>query len=169
MRGNVRLVTSRGNACDASGYEVVVNSSSKKKPGMIARFKEWANEIRALPPGERFETLHERHIESDHGVAKRAVGVVAGCGLILFGILELVIPGPGILFIVVGGALLAREFRVVAVAMDDGELRLRAAAKWLKAAWRGASTAVKAAVVGLAAAGVGAAAWLVVLLVRPGN
>lgn len=125
--------------------------------------------MRALPPGERFETLHERHTAGDHSVAKRAVGVIAGVGLILFGILELVIPGPGLLFIVIGGALLAREFRAIAVVMDDAELRLRALAKWIKAAWRGASTAAKAAVVGFAAAGIGAAAWIVLLLVRPGG
>lgn len=136
----------------------------------MARLKRWGHDVRALPPGSRFETLHQRHTEGNHSAAMRCIGVVAGVGLVLFGIVELVVPGPGLLFIAVGAALLGREFHFMAVALDKLELRIRAMLKWLTAAWRGASTLVKAAVVGFAAAGVGAAAWLVVvLLVRPGG
>jgi hypothetical protein len=169
IRENVRAAAASGNASDASGYESVVSSSSTRKSGPIARLKKWGHEVRALPPGSRFETLHERHTEGKHGVAMRCVGVVAGVGLVLVGLVQLVVPGPGMLFIVLGAALLAREFHVIAVAMDTAELRIRAIVKWIVAAWRGASTLAKAAVVGFAAAGVGAAAWIVVLLVRPGG
>jgi hypothetical protein len=113
--------------------------------------------------------LHERHTERSHSFAWRCGGVIAGVALVLVGLLQLVMPGPGVLFIAVGGALLAREFHFVAVAMDSAEVRIRAIVKTVVAAWHGASTAAKAAVVAFAAAGVGAAAWLVVLLVRPGG
>jgi hypothetical protein len=131
--------------------------------------RKWAHEVRALPPGSRFETLHERHTEGQHSFALRFWCVIGGVALVLAGVLQLVMPGPGILFIAVGGALLAREFHVIAVALDSAEVRIRAMVKWLLEGWHGASTAAKAVAVGFAAAGVGAAAWLVVLLVRPGS
>lgn len=144
-----------------------MNATSPAKRGPLARAFRWARELRALPPGKRFVTLHDRHTHGPRHLLGRILGVTAGIGLIIFGIIELVIPGPGILVILLGGALLAREFHSVACWMDSAELKCRAAGHACANAWRGASNLARAAVVTLAAAGLGATAWLVVMLVLP--
>jgi hypothetical protein len=88
--------------------------------------------------------------------------VALGLALIVGGAILLVIPGPGLLVIAFGGALIAREFRWAAVALDWTEVELRKVARWARKFWKSASIAVKGLVVlGAACAAAGAAylAW----------
>jgi hypothetical protein len=74
-------------------------------------------------PGRRFIDEHDRVERST--VARVSV---AGLGILLIGagVVMLFIPGPGILAILFGLALVATTWRRLATWMDLGELRIRA-------------------------------------------
>lgn len=61
-----------------------------------------------------------------------AVGVV----LVVVGVIFLVIPGPGLPIVVLGGALLARESHGVAHALDWSEVKVRAFLRPMIRAWQ---------------------------------
>ena len=90
--------------------------------------------------------------------------IVAGVVLIAGGVILLAIPGPGLLVIAFGGALIAQQFLFVARMFDALELLMRRLHRKALAFWKKASTAVRAAVVcsaALVAAGAAYIAWLV--------
>ena len=66
--------------------------------------------------GERFKQYHQRHIRGP--TWQRILRFVGGIAIIAIGLVELAVPGPGILVIEVGGALLARESSAVAGFLD---------------------------------------------------
>jgi hypothetical protein len=92
---------------------------------MLERLKGRWRRLKAGQPGARFQRQYRENRESRKSGLQRWGAVAAGAGLILLGILLLFIPGPGLLFIAAGGAVLARESQVLARAMDWGEVRGR--------------------------------------------
>lgn len=83
--------------------------------------------LRSDPPGERFERLYQRcRDQRARGGAARYLLPGASIVLILIGLVLLVVPGPGIPFLVGGVALLAAESHRVARTIDAAELKLRA-------------------------------------------
>jgi hypothetical protein len=74
-------------------------------------------------PGKRFQDRHEK--KKGDGKGGRTLKLIAAGLLIAVGVVLLVIPGPGSVFIVLGGALLAEESAPVARALDWTELRIR--------------------------------------------
>ena len=129
---------------------------------MLEKWKKSWKEFEKASPGERFERMH-RHRKA--GGAAVRIGIIAvGILLIVGGVILLAIPGPGILVIAFGGALLAEQFLFVARAFDRLELLLRKLQRRALTFWKKASTAVRAAVVGsagLVAAGAAYVAYLV--------
>ena len=83
-----------------------------------------------------------------------------GLALIALGVVLLFVPGPGILLILLGCGLLARESRRMAAALDWAEPRVRAATRRARAAWGRASPPLRALAMALALAVSVAAAWL---------
>ena len=76
------------------------------------------------------------------------------------GFLLLFIPGPGLVFLFVGGFLIAQQSLVAARVLDRSEIRLRKLLAWSLRAWRCSSTTLKVllvvvAVVVLGAVGLG--------------
>jgi hypothetical protein len=125
--------------------------------------QEWKREWRAFekaPAGKRFVRRYESRKLETGSRWKRLVAIALGLALIAAGAIMLVIPGPGILFVGFGGALIAREFRWAAVALDGAEVRLRKLAGFAKRFWKGASLALRAAVVAGAAVLAGGAGYL---------
>lgn len=98
---------------------------------MFAKAKREWKQFRASPPGERFEAYHER-VKHERGAAT-VVRLVLGILLTLAGIVMLFVPGPGILFIFFGLALVGARSRPVASALDATELWMRKAGHGLKA------------------------------------
>jgi membrane protein DedA with SNARE-associated domain len=78
-------------------------------------------------PGRRFQELYERRAPCS--VLKRWGRLLGGGLLCLAGLVMLVAPGPGILILLIGGALVAQESIAVARLLDRAELRIR---RWLK-------------------------------------
>jgi hypothetical protein len=122
--------------------------------------KDWKAFERA-PAGERFIRRYKARKQKGRGWA-RIASVVVGIVLVVGGAILLVIPGPGLLVIAFGGALVGQEFRWAAVALDWTEVQLRKLVRLGARFWNSASVALRAGVVAVGvAAGAGAAylAW----------
>jgi hypothetical protein len=81
--------------------------------------------LRTGQPGTRFQRQYRENRESRKSGWQRWESVAAAAGLILVGVVLLFVPGPGILFLALGGAALARESLAVARALDWLEIRGR--------------------------------------------
>jgi hypothetical protein len=93
-------------------------------------FKDCKNDWKAFqkaPAGERFARRYESRKRDGGSRWKRASTIVVGLALIVGGAILLVIPGPGLLVIAFGGALIAQEFRWAAKGLDWTEVALRTA------------------------------------------
>jgi hypothetical protein len=89
--------------------------------GLRARWRR----LKSGQPGARFQRQYRENRESRKSGLQRWGADAAGAGLSLVGILLLFIPGPGLLFIAAGGAVLARESQLLARALDWSEVRGR--------------------------------------------
>lgn len=89
--------------------------------------KQW-HVFRADPAGERFQRRYRRNTARAGMVRKFAI-IGGGTVLLLIGIALLVLPGPGMLLILLGAGLVAEESLIAARALDRLDLtvqRLRA-------------------------------------------
>lgn len=75
-------------------------------------------------PGRRFVDEHDRVVERSR--ATRVGVIFLGSVLIGAGVVMLFIPGPGLLAILFGLALIATSWRRLAAWLDLGEVRMRA-------------------------------------------
>ena len=89
---------------------------------MFAQWKEEWQWLRRQPPGERFQAFFHSRQERRQGSAATTVVAMA---LLLVGAVMLVIPGPGLLVMSLGFALLASQSEALARRLDGLELRLR--------------------------------------------
>ena len=112
----------------------------------------------AAPAGRRFRAANRRQRGHQHGLAKRLAWVALGLVLILVGGFLMVVPGPGIPVVLIGGALIARQSYPVARALDAGEVLVRRIWRWVSHAWQKAPLGLKAALVILVLAAAGGAA-----------
>ena len=99
---------------------------------MLSEWKKEWKEFQEAAPGRRFQQRYrDRRQETRPWV--RVATVVLGAALVIVGAIMLVVPGPGLLAVGLGGGLIAREFRWAAVGLDWAEVLLR----WLlREAWR---------------------------------
>lgn len=94
-------------------------------------------------------------------MGKRVLKIVAAVALLLLGLVEVLFPGPAVLFIVAGGALLAGESKTIARLMDALEVRGRRIWRLARDHWRAASPGSRGAVVSLVAAMAAVSGFLV--------
>jgi hypothetical protein len=121
--------------------------------------RQW-RDFRDDEPGRRFQNQQARAREGS--VAMRVGLLVAGVGLLAGGVVLLFVPGPGLLLLVFGAALVAGESMAVARLLDRAEPPLRRAAGRAAAWWREASVLTRvlvAAAAAVAALGAGIAAY----------
>lgn len=123
--------------------------------------REW-RAFRDAPPGERFARQWQRRRKPE--LAKlRAIAVAVGILLLAGGVVFLFIPGPGLLVIAFGLALLAGESRVLAGWLDRAEPALRRRHAAFRRWWGQARWPARAGIIGagilLAASAVSLAAW----------
>lgn len=81
------------------------------------------DEFKEATPGRRFQQLRECRTRQCEPC--RPGMIVFGGLLCAVGMVLLVLPGPGILLIVIGLALIARESLIVARALDSVEISMR--------------------------------------------
>ncbi|MBA3818720.1 MAG: hypothetical protein H0X17_07495 [Deltaproteobacteria bacterium] len=109
-------------------------------------------------PGERFDNHRKRMKGQPRWLA--IVRAAAGVALIGAGVVFMVLPGPGLLGVVFGLALLAGMSRKLSHLMDRVEPRLWTAFRHARAWWTARSTVAKVALIALAAVVVALAAYL---------
>ncbi len=123
--------------------------------------REW-RAFRGDSPGQRFKNQHRRMREA--GSAKlRALAIGLGVVLLAGGVVLLFVPGPGLIVVVFGLALLAGESRTLAGLLDRAEPHVRRWHAGLRRWWGRRGWPARAAIIaGLAVLAAGAAllAWL---------
>ncbi len=128
---------------------------------MVSAIRHTWQQLKRAEPGHRFQEYNREHNAKRRSNASKVLSLTVGVIILLVGIVGLPAPGPGMIVIAIGAALIARESWTFARAMDWIELRLRAILAGLKSAWRRASVIERVAVCFLAAVATGAAAVLV--------
>lgn len=100
---------------------------------MIDFAKNHWGELCRSNPGQRFQARYElsRAGSPSHPLL-HLVRLAAGGFIALLGIILLVTPGPGLLFVLLGGSLLASESLSIAQRLDGWELAARAQVKRLR-------------------------------------
>ena len=123
-------------------------------------FKEIRRSWRLLEsgkPGDRFERYYRSQHEGRSRLRK-VVSIAIGFAIVAAGIILLPAPGPGTLVVALGLGLLAREFLIVARALDWLEPKLRKAIAAGERLWKRSSPLGRAALVLAAVVIVGGAA-----------
>lgn len=116
--------------------------------------KEWKKLWRSRP-GRRFQARYARQQKSRLKQAPRPrIGrVTLGVASLVLGLVLLFIPGPAVLFLILGGGLIASESEGAARFLDWSELRLRALWSWMSWKWGGLTLGGRAGVVCLVLGG----------------
>lgn len=116
---------------------------------MLSRLRgEWQRLKRAAP-GQRFQAMYRARREQQRHRWERPLWILAGSVLVLLGPAAGLVPGPGgILVLLLGLAILARELGAAARLLDWCEPRLRRAWRWTKRQWRHMPSLARAAVMG---------------------
>ena len=81
--------------------------------------------LQQAPPGQRFARFSEWQARRP-GLWRKLLLRLVGLILLLGGLLLLVLPGPGLLCLIAGLALLGADLPPLSAALDRGELQLRA-------------------------------------------
>ena len=84
----------------------------------------WDRFVHALP-GRRFQDRYRRKQREEGSAWKRCAFVVTGILVSLAGVFFLAVPGPGLLILAVGLALIAQESAMLARSLDRAEIRAR--------------------------------------------
>ena len=127
---------------------------------MFAKLEHHWHAFKQDEPGKRFVHQHERMQKEGRGlfVAMLALGIA----LLVGGVILLFIPGPGLLLIVFGLALVAGVSETLAKLLDRAEPPLRRVAARAQAWWKRASWPARLAVVIPALAVAAGATWFVI-------
>src|SRR5687767_14706226 len=91
----------------------------------LACLKQRYRELLSSRPGKRFKELHERR--ATRGDSRKPFIFALAIGLIAIGAVLMILPGPGIPFLIAGFGLIAQEMYVVASTLDRAEVLLRKA------------------------------------------
>lgn len=103
---------------------------------MLEVVKQTWRRFKAANPGQRFQQEFSRRQGASRSPIQKALFIVGGLLLMAAGFLFLFIPGPGLVFILIGGFLIAQQSLVAARVLDSTEIRLRKLLTWSLRAWR---------------------------------
>ena len=98
------------------------------------RVETFFSDFTAAPPGKRFQQRYRHRQRRPHRLLMQIVSVGVGLALLFAGVVMLFIPGPGVLAMLAGAALLAERSFLVARALDWLEVKLRRVARWARGA-----------------------------------
>lgn len=89
---------------------------------MFERLRSHWRQFRADPPGHRFVLRHARHRDRTRSAWHRAFVMTLGVVAMLVGTAMLVLPGPGLLVILLGAFLVGEESLVASRLLDRIDL-----------------------------------------------
>ena len=79
--------------------------------------RQWKHFV-AMPSGRRFQTRHRLRRSQTGGLWRKVLVVGLGALIVLAGVVMLVMPGPGLLAMILGAALIAEESLIAARLLD---------------------------------------------------
>ena len=88
-------------------------------------FKKQWRILKAAPVGRRFRQRYESRRKAGRSTLAKVLFLAAGFVLFAAGIVLLPLPGPGLIVMLIGAALMAEESYFAAWALDWVEVRLR--------------------------------------------
>lgn len=92
------------------------------KPSMFESFRAQFRQFVADRSGTRFQQRYRRRTERPGGLLRKSLVFALATLLVLVGIMLLVLPGPGLLVIVIGAGLFAEESLLIARLLDRIDL-----------------------------------------------
>lgn len=114
---------------------------------MFESFKDAWEKIQHDPPGERFCRQYHRRQKARQHILNRILFIGVGLVCMVFGILMLFTPGPGIFLLFLGWGLIAQESLWLAKQLDKLELILRRWADWGEKQWKKSPTLLKIVII----------------------
>jgi hypothetical protein len=126
------------------------------------RLRQKWREFRSRPPGRRFQEGFARRQRTRKSAPayKRWLRVGLAICLLLIGVVLTFIPGPAILFFVLGAGILSEQWLGLARALDWLEMKGRKAYQGVKRWWKRASGPVRGGIVGACCASLAAVGYL---------
>jgi hypothetical protein len=109
-------------------------------------------------PGSRFESWYNTRKHKTGG-AKRPLTIVAGVVVVMLGLFFLPAPGPGMVILAFGAALIAQQSLTAARLLDSAEVRTRRILRPLRRFWKHSPAPVRVAIALLVSLMAGAAAF----------
>jgi uncharacterized protein (TIGR02611 family) len=106
---------------------------------MFTQLKKTWHHFRDAEPGKRFLLHYRRHQAGSRSKAAAVGYMVLGVALVAVGVLGLIVPGPGLLGIALGFAVLAQESEKASKLLDRLELWIRHQVARFKKWWKQAS------------------------------
>lgn len=100
-------------------------AKSHRNNAVLDTIRSHWQQLRDAEPGERFQELHQRRHQTGASGWQRGLRMLAAVGLTLIGLVMMPAPGPGMLVVLAGVALLAAESQSVARRLDRIELWVR--------------------------------------------
>jgi hypothetical protein len=126
--------------------------NNKHNAGLMFKvLTEHWEQFRHYRPGERFERYYCSRHESSRSATKKALLIGLGALIMAIGVVFLAIPGPGLLVMLVGAGLIARESLYVSRLFDRIEPNAWKLARWLKRNWQSLSLGSKIVLFAIAA------------------
>ena len=119
----------------------------------------WA-EFSKPPVGQRFTTHYHNRDGGKLVWFKKPFFILTGCLMIAAGLLMLIAPGPGLVALALGAALLAQESLWIAKFMDGCDLHGRRLVLFLWRNWQAAPLWLKGLIILVCLTLAGLAAWL---------
>ena len=120
--------------------------------------RQWQAMVEAQP-GKRFQARYEQRRRMRASVLWTPLYLILGSALFVLGLTMMVAPGPGLIVLFIGAALIGQESLVVARALDRAEVGLRRAAQAALRSWQRTSLVAKAAVAIFGACALAGAGW----------
>ena len=116
---------------------------------MIGRAQRSWRHFKKSKPGDRFQVRYYYRKQSGSGRLSRIFNIVVGSALAIVSAFFGWAPGPGLVTLVIGLALVGGEFLTVARFLDWSEVRLRMLARLTRKVWASATTVGRALIVAL--------------------
>ena len=113
---------------------------------MLDNLKKRWKSLKSGKPGKRFQDEYDKRHDEDSSRGKKFAILAVGAIILVAGIILMPAPGPGILIVAIGGALLAQESKIAARFLDWTEVKGRALIDWALDIWKRAPLAGKIAI-----------------------
>ena len=103
---------------------------------MFRRLRQQWKDLTKAKPGQRFQNRYCQRKKRRPTELLKPLYLVIGSALVAFGVVLLAAPGPGLLMIFMGAAMIAEESLLAAKALDRAEVKVRALLRRAKRAWQ---------------------------------